>query len=56
MGNKDGGIKVVSNGSCPIETISGFNRRIAEIIVMKFPKDVVEKIISVYKEKDQRIN
>jgi hypothetical protein len=56
MGNKDGGIKVVSNTPCPIETISAFNRRIAEIIVMRFPKDVVEKIISEYKNKDQRIN
>lgn len=45
MSNKIRDIKVISNGSCPIETINGFNRRIAEIIEMKFSKNIIEKII-----------
>lgn len=56
MGNKGGGIKVINNGPCPIETINGFNRRIAEMIAMKYPKEVVEEIISEYEKKNQKIS
>ena len=48
MDKSCGGITVVSKGPCPIETIEGFNKRIVEIIAMKYPKEVIEKIINEY--------
>lgn len=56
MGNKGGGIRVISDGPCPEETIKEFNRRIAEIIAMNYPKDVVEKIIVEYEKSNQKIS
>lgn len=56
MTKRGGGIKVISNGPCPIEAIEGFNRRIAEILAMKFPKETIEKIIAEYERNKDKIS
>lgn len=44
-------IKVISNGLCAEETKNEFNRRIAEVIAMKYPKNIIKEIISEYENK-----
>lgn len=51
MGNRGVEIKVVSNNLCTEKTIKEFNKRIAEIIAMKYSKEVIEKIINEYEKK-----
>lgn len=50
MANNSGGIKVISKSPCPIETINEFNKRIVEIIVIKYPKEFIEKVIREYEK------
>lgn len=54
MGKRDSGIKVISEGPCPKETVEGFNKRIAEVIAMKFSKEFIEKVINEYEKKNQK--
>ena len=55
MDKRSEGIKVVCKSSCPIETIEGFNKRIAEIIAIKFSKEFIGKLISEYESNKQNI-
>lgn len=50
MDKKREGIRVISKEPCPKETIEGFNKRIAEIITMKFSKEFIEKVINEYEK------
>lgn len=54
MGKTGREIKVTSNGLCDEETINEFNRRIAEIIAMKFQKNIVKEIITQYENKNKK--
>jgi hypothetical protein len=54
MDKRGGGIKVISKNTCPVETIEGFNKRIAEVIAMKYSKEIIEEIIREYDRDNQR--
>lgn len=54
MANKAREIKVISNKVCPIETINSFNKRIAEFILMKYSKEVIEKLVNKYEKSDTK--
>lgn len=56
MGNKGGGIKVISNGPCPLEAVEEFNRAIARLIARKYSKEMVEEILKEYEKKNQKIS
>lgn len=51
VNNKNSGIKVITGSLCPDETIKEFNRRIAEIVSMKYSKEIIEEIISEYEKR-----
>ena len=48
-------IRVVNNGPCPIKAIDEFNRRIAEILLMKFSRETIEKVIIEYEKSKEKI-
>lgn len=51
MYHKGGEIKVVCSKSCPKETVDEFNKRIAEIILLKYSKEIIDKVIDEYNNK-----
>jgi len=48
MYNKCGEIKVICSKACPEETVGEFNKKIAEIIFLKYSREIIDKFIDEY--------